>query len=139
MMGCGKKSPRPIAWAGAVQGRVYLDGKPISSGTITFLPDDGEEGRPGLARIEPDGTFAVCNANEKEPKGLQPGRYRVTVLQMIPNPTGTGRPIAVMGAPAHYADYLATPLRAVVKPGDNRLEFQLDSAGAPTARVAAHE
>lgn len=129
LAGCGSKSERPKEYPGLVTGRVTLDGKPLSGGTITFVPEVAEEegGRPGLARIEPDGGFWVGSANPAKPAGLIPGRYRVTVLAMRPDPTGTGNPIAQMTVPEVYSEAATSPLEATIVAGKNRLTFDLDS------------
>jgi hypothetical protein len=139
LAGCTKKTPRPRVWAGDVQGRVLLDSQPMPSGAVTFLPEgDSDDGRPGVARINPDGSFSIGNANDKEPKGLPPGEYRVTVLRMSPGGVGRG-PIATLASPAEYADYRTTPLRAVVRAGENRFEFAIDSKDAPAAKLAGRK
>jgi hypothetical protein len=136
--GCGEKTPRPKEYPGLVTGVVTLDGKPLGTGTITFIPDvaETEGGRPGLARIETDGSFWVGSANTTKPAGLLPGKYRVTVLAMKPDPTGTGKPIAVPIVPERYTEVDSTPFVDIeVQEGKNHFSFDLQSeaATAPAA------
>ena len=125
--GCGKKPPRPKHYPAQVHGTVSLDAETLGFGTVTFLPEVAESagGRPGIARIESDGSFRVGNANPSKPTGLLPGRYKVTVLAMRPDPAGTGDPIAQLAVPEVYTEPTRTPLIVDVAAGPNRFEFDL--------------
>jgi hypothetical protein len=57
----------------AVQGTVTLDGRPLSEGTIVFLPASGADGATSGGPIR-DGRFALPAA-----RGLVPGDYRVQI------------------------------------------------------------
>lgn len=124
--GCGDDK-RPAAYSADVFGAVTLDGRPLEHGTITFIPDVAESagGRPGLARIGPDGAYQIGNANPHKPSGLKPGRYRVTVLAMRVNPMGN--PIATLAVPECYTDDATTPFLTTASPGANKLDFDLKS------------
>lgn len=124
--GCGK-AKKPKAWPAHVEGTVRLGGAPLASGTITFIPETPEKqgGAPGLARLDPDGHYIVGNSNPKEPGGLKPGRYKVTVLQMALDPRAA--PIARLASPERYADDRRTPLTAAVVSGENHFDFTLES------------
>src|SRR5689334_21251790 len=62
--GCGKPEP-------SVVGAVLLDGEPLPSGRIRFVPVEGTSGPDAGAVIE-DGKYTVG-------KGLRVGKYRVEI------------------------------------------------------------
>ncbi len=114
--------PAELLDALAVEGVVTLDGAPLASGCVTFMPTLAEEagGRPGLARIEPGGAFRVGNANPGRPIKMKPGEYLVTVMAMDEN-----GPAPRLATPPDYADLRRTPLRATLALGPNRVELAL--------------
>lgn len=128
--GCARTKERVKSWSGDVQGRVRLDGKPMPGGTITFLPDQsaGDEIRPGVGRIDRDGTYRIGNSNTVEPTGVRPGEYKVTVMRMRAVGGGAGHPLAQLDSPEIYTDLAKTPLRATVRAGRNQVDFDLTSA-----------
>lgn len=137
MGGCGKEK-RPEHWGALVQGKVTFDGEPLNGGTITFIPLTPEEegGRPGIARLEADGSYWIGNANPDKPKGLKPGKYKVTFLAMTPLPNGTSNPIAELRIPEELTDSRKTPIECTVTPGDHHLDFELHR---DVMKVAWHE
>lgn len=67
--GCGpQREPIPV------QGRVLLDGQPLSFGSVSF---QSESGQPATAAIGPDGLFTLTVFGEGP--GAVPGRNRVLV------------------------------------------------------------
>ncbi|MFO0948121.1 MAG: hypothetical protein U1D30_19745 [Planctomycetota bacterium] len=136
-LGCNGKKERPSVYPGSVKGQVFLDGKPLTQGTITFIPELPEEagGRPGLARIEEDGSYWVGSANRTKPSGLIPGKYKVTVLTMKPNP-GEGQPIATLAVPEKYTEIGTSPLEANIVEGENVLRFDLQSETSKSEKPA---
>jgi hypothetical protein len=125
--GCGRKRSSEPVFAADVRGSVFLDEEPLGWGTVTFIPDVPESsgGRPGIARIGPDGTYWIGNANLDKPAGLRPGRYKVTVLAMTPDPAGTGLPVAELAIPESYADPATTPFEVHVLAGANHFDLRL--------------
>ncbi|PQO44248.1 carboxypeptidase regulatory-like domain-containing protein [Blastopirellula marina] len=112
-LGCGKAEQ-----AAKVSGRIHLDGSPISSGVI-LLQDDAR-GVGGTAVVS-DGRFVFEST-------LPPGHY-VVALQPPPAPapheTQTKAPR--MNVPKHLLNPATSGLSAEVEPGDNSLEFNVDS------------
>ena len=119
---CGAKEARPDHWPARTAGTVLLDGTPLGSGTVTFLPEASEAdgGRVGLARVD-DGAFVVGNATPTKPGGLKPGRYRVTVLSVVPDAAGR----LTQRIPEPYTDVDATPLVVEVVAGENSVPLVL--------------
>lgn len=112
LVGCGRGNRDRQLDLQAVSGRVWMHGAPLPGGTITFVPLLAEEagGRPGIARIESDGSYSVGNANPNKPQGLKPGKYRVTVLHMRIAPVAGGRPHVTPLVPSDFSDWRTTPL-----------------------------
>ncbi|QDU61003.1 hypothetical protein Pan216_18560 [Planctomycetes bacterium Pan216] len=123
------KNKRPKIYPAQVNGHVTLDGTPLESGTVTLIPETSEEegGRPGIARIEKDGSYWIGNANRSKPAGVPVGHYRVTILSMQPDPSGSGRPVASLVIPERYADHESTPFLVEVAAGDNKVDLKLTS------------
>lgn len=145
LAGCA--NPYQIA---PVRGRVTCQGKPAAGATIEFRPVDapgetgrpqGNPGRPSMAVLGPDGTFALALVGGQPGLGAVTGRHRV--LFKLPPRTPrklSGDDRAVM-SPAEIKEWeekLArevyppltcganiSPGEVTVKPGDNEFEFTL--------------
>jgi hypothetical protein len=118
-VGCGGPA------APSLKGKVTLDGAPVASGSIVFLPEKSE-GRKAAAAIE-DGNYAV-----PAEEGLQPGKYRVEVSWR--KPTGRKMPSADPGItmeetkeaiPARFNT--ASTLTAELASGESTKDFALTS------------
>jgi hypothetical protein len=131
-----------------VKGLVTLDGKPLSSATITFVRIGGE-GRPASGLSDADGNFQLTTLRTND--GAAPGEYKVTVTKeqaaepVKINPSEGPKGLAAMFAkkapearkkeaqarlkapvllPRIYSDSTRTPLKEVVPPeGPIRLEL----------------
>ena len=109
--------------APSLKGKVTLDGVPVASGNIVFLPEQSE-GRKAAAAIE-DGNYLV-----PAEEGLLPGKYRVEVSWH--KPTGKKIPSADPGImmdetkeaiPAKYNS--SSTLTADLAPGEASQDFAL--------------
>ncbi|WP_165070745.1 hypothetical protein [Paludisphaera rhizosphaerae] len=132
LTGCGEREPErhPVA------GKVSLDGKPLATGKVTFVPLDGPTASVAEVR---DGVFQVDRAS-----GPASGRYQVEIVAValtgkkIPNPDVPGRFLDEERdlVPERYN--LKSELIAEVAPGaQNAFEFALSSerpAGKKTRR-----
>ena len=123
-----------------VRGVVTLDGKPLSSATISFNPIGGA-GRPASGLSDGDGNFQLTTSRTND--GAAPGEYKVTVtkeqaaelveIDLSKGPQGMAAEFAEKrpearkkmaqarrNAPALvpriYADSTRTPLKQVVPP-----------------------
>ena len=106
----------------AVSGVVTLDGQPLSAGTITFVPADGNKTSSSGGFIE-DGQFLFLAEN-----GLLPGEYHIFLVPML----RTGRQVAnsLTGQmydeqfPVNYKE--VGKLEAIVVAGeDNAFDFSI--------------
>ena len=75
--GCGKSDSLPVLKVYDVKGKVLLgDGKPLSSGSIYFVPK-GDLPITPTGVIGPDGTFSLVTGGSGE--GAPPGEYKVRI------------------------------------------------------------
>jgi len=141
MLGCsGANDPSQVK-PSIVRGVVAYNSRPLMRGTVTFLPQDrgAERIDPGVATIGADGTFWVGNANLSKPAGLQPGKYKVTVLVMKPRPEGANGPLAVLEIPERYTQESTTPIEVTIKPGQSRIRIDLfDEEEPKSASTESH-
>jgi hypothetical protein len=130
--GCGEASQRA-----AVKGKVTVDGAPLPTGVIEFLPVDKQSGQPGGAAIEA-GQYAIS-----ADKGLLAGEYLVQIRADRPTgkkvwdgmgderwPASKKNFVDQMEAyiPARYND--RTELRARIESGKlNVYDFELQLGG----------
>jgi len=108
-------------------GNVTLDGAPLPSGMVTFVPQIPESagGHPGIGSIESSGHYRLGNAEHGRAKPLRPGEYVVTVVAMDVD-RSRGKPAPKLAVPGRYADATQTPLRVTLAPGDNRVDLRLN-------------
>ncbi len=88
LSGCDGSEPHPTLVN--VHGLVSYLERPLSGGSIVFIPDE-EHGNTGPlvhADIQPDGTYSLRNS---ERPGVPPGSYRVTVRSSGPLPGQGGQ------------------------------------------------
>jgi len=126
LLGCGGEPKQE-----SVSGSVTLDAKPLASGTVQFMPEEGK----GLAvgALIQDGAYRLPN-----PPGLAPGRYRVSISaqggsaarsETAPD-MDLGRPGVKDPIPVRYNQ--ETTLRAeVTSGGSNTFPFDLTSKPDP--------
>jgi hypothetical protein len=118
LAGCGESQP-------TLTGVVTLDGAPLATGNISFLPTG--EGAGASASIGLDGAYDVRTGSVR---GLAPGDYVVTVSANGPPITKPGSDLPLPGkllTPKKYSTSQTSDLRATVQPGDNTLNFELTS------------
>ena len=120
--GCGDNQVR-------IRGNVTLDGKPIDTGAITFIPNDLSKGQTAGASITV-GEFQVVGNNLPPP-----GLYRVEIRGQkktgkqipsgSPSPPGTMVEETIEAVPAKY-NY-KSELKQELKSGDNNINFEVTS------------
>ncbi len=120
--GCGDKQVH-------IRGKVTLNGKPIDTGAITFIPNDLNKGQTAGASITL-GEFQLVGNNLPPP-----GIYRVEIRSQkktgkqipagSPSPPGTMVEQTIEAVPAKYND--KSELKRELKAGDNNLNFELTS------------
>ena len=133
-MGCGEEDK--IGPTLPVRGKVNIDGKPLQSGAVTFVPDDqkGNKAKISAQGQVKDGSFTLTSSsvtNQKE--GAPPGWYKAIISTGGPmggnkdvgkvGEAEKGKPPSVglggTGAPIakKYTTFMDTPLFFEVKDG----------------------
>jgi len=144
--GCGQSGPA----VQFVEGRVLLDGQPVSGATVGFGPVTPGTGLPAAGTTNTEGVFHLTASGGGEPEGgTLPGDYVVTVSKIqqagskpLPTPddpdygkpANSSVPSPAGGPPKHlvpepYSKPETSGLTATVKPGRNTGDafvFELD-------------
>ncbi len=115
--GCGQSDRLPHLTVYEVTGKVVLaDGKPLSSGVISFVPKGDLPITPS-ANISPDGTFKVITGGSGD--GAPPGDYKVRIeapaLQSGPKSKKSLFPFK-------YTDEDSSEIVVTVRPQENHLD-----------------
>ncbi len=123
--GCGG------AYDSSVSGEVSLDGNPVQTGAVAFMPESG--GPTAYAQIDSAGRYDVYTGKEV---GLTAGSYGVTVVSrerpaMEYSKLGGPPPPGRMLTPPWYAVAQFSPLKFQVKPGKNEINLELNSTPPP--------
>jgi hypothetical protein len=113
----------------AVSGKVTLDGEPVETGSISFVPIEGTQSPTAGAEII-DGEYEIPSAG-----GPKLGVFRVEIRSQrktgkkiqagSPAPPGTMVDETVEAIPRQYNKQ--SKLRAELKPGANPLDYELTS------------
>jgi hypothetical protein len=109
----------------SVEGIVRLDGKPLTSGTVRFVP---AAGRAATGTIQSDGTFSLGTYSESD--GALIGTHQVAVIAY--EAANDGRPAYEIRAetskalvPQRYMAVGTSGLSFEVKPGKNEANLDL--------------
>jgi hypothetical protein len=123
--GCGENGGERVR----VAGTVLIDGKPLTSGTIRFVP---EVGRPASSAILADGSFELASdsVNRVSEAGVRPGNYRVQVSASKVVDDETIR----WNAPEKYADFRTSGLNVTIDKPIDDLVLELTWGGAEPAQ-----
>ncbi len=121
LTGCGSSGPEMAK----VTGTVTYQGKPVSKGTITFVPNVAG-GRNATGELSPDGNYRLQTENPSD--GALLGEYKVTIyahdepiLDYIPK-----KPVKPkILAPVKYEKPETSDLKATVQSGSNNFNFTL--------------
>ncbi|UUO04700.1 hypothetical protein M4951_15025 [Blastopirellula sp. J2-11] len=114
-VGCGARGPE----MGDVTGTVTYKGKPLHTGTITFIPE--EEGLPlAYAEIQSDGVYE--GFTEEFGKGVPVGKHRIMIMAVQENGPEAA---AIALLPPKYGSDRQSGLTAEVVGGENKIDFTL--------------
>ena len=125
--GCGRENQSETI---KVTGRVTLDGQPLGSGVVVFMPQKG----PGAkGTIGSDGSFRMGTYAEDD--GAVAGHYQVAVIALDPKALAAAKgPDAYIPSlvPERYTSPATSGLTFEVKPGTkNVADSELSSRGGP--------
>jgi hypothetical protein len=108
-VGCGSNSPMKVPELVPFQGEVTLDGKPLPSAQVFFVPKGSTKGQGSYASTAEDGKFSLKYTNGAD--GIPKGDYAVQVSKLLTKdgkPIPEGQTAADVGAvdiiPARYKD-----------------------------------
>jgi predicted RNA-binding protein with TRAM domain len=76
-----------------VNGKVYIDGRPLAEGAVMFVPDDKKDNKAQVSAqgTVKDGSFTLTSNSATHSKpGAPPGWYKVTINTNPPMGTGSG-------------------------------------------------
>lgn len=122
VLGCRQDSK-----LGRVHGTVRLDEKPLTTGTIRFMP---EAGRSAAGKLQSDGTYTLGTYGESD--GALIGVHKVAIIAY--EAAGDGRPAyenqgqsSKPLVPKRYMAPGTSGLTFDVKQGDNQADFDLST------------
>ena len=110
--GCGRGGDGPPL--GKVMGVVTLDGSPLPDAQVEFLP---QSGRPSMAETGKDGAYRLQYTVDRD--GALVGPHTVKIHTAIPGRADSAKELL----PDRY--HSKTELKAEVKAGSNRFDFEL--------------
>lgn len=118
-IGCGDDGIKRVS------GVVSYDGKPVTKGKVSFIP---ESGRPASGSIDSNGRYEMATSKDKV--GVAPGEYTVTIrvadASVSGNDYATSNPKTVWIVPERYACAETTPLKATISSsGSNVIDFDI--------------
>lgn len=138
LVGCGE-SVKKVALPDTVPvtGSVMLDGSPLESAVVTFIPTGQTKGTDCVGVTDDSGNYTLTQLRGKE--GAPPGEYRVVISQLKRGdgtavvPTGEDNKaegtegIAVESVPPRYSSMAESTLKAVVPDDGGEFPFELKS------------
>lgn len=111
-----------------VKGKITYKGKPVPSGTINFLPSDGNK-PSATGEIQPDGSYSLKTFVANRPSdGAVVGEHKVVIVAMedmgarLPEQRVALPPPIV---PVKYTSPATTDLTATVADKENTINFEL--------------
>lgn len=126
-----------------VSGTVIIDGKPLSTGSIQFVPTDG---RPIGGKINSDGSFRLVNStvgSGNTKPGVPKGTYRIAVSSSVIVDEDNGK--VHFNIPKHYADFRTSDLDVEITGPKKDMVIELtwegfeDAADAESTEEVADE
>lgn len=117
--GCGNKKP-------VVSGVVTLDGKPLDNGTVQFFPMKGD-GQTSAALLGKDGRYRMEASPTKMKVVIRASKVVGQRKEYPDMPDSPTLDILAEVLPARYSDMNKMELTADIAPGDNKVDFELQS------------
>jgi hypothetical protein len=119
--GCGGSKAAPVT------GHVTLNGKALTAGTVTFVPDKSKgntSGEEPMGEINAQGEYTVQTRGKP---GAPLGWYKVTVLSTGPTTLDNTSPSTTSAINTTYTDPKITPLEkeVVEKPAPGAYDLQI--------------
>lgn len=105
-----------------VTGSVSYQGKPLTSGTITFSPNNKDSGHAAWGNLGAGGSYSLTSIKTND--GALPGEYKVAVIAYIPG-TATKSSPGKPAIPPKYSRHAESGLTATVNNTTTSLDFDL--------------
>jgi hypothetical protein len=120
LAGCSR-GDRPVA---RVSGVVTYNGKPLTTGTVMFVPI--ESGPPAYGKIEPDGRYKLSTYSSGDGAVIGKHAVMITALEQL-TPEEAANPLRSpkLLIPMKYNDTKTSGLTAEVTSDDNMIDFPL--------------
>lgn len=116
-----------------VSGKVLLNGKPLTRGTVTFAP---QKGRVANGDIRSDGTFELSTYRSGDGAIVGSHKAAVIVLRTDIDPrVGPEKDKPIMVTPPRYATAEESGLKYEVKVGQNNFTLELHDPYQPVEKV----
>ncbi len=120
----GCESSSDLAQTAKVQGMISYQGKPVTTGTVMFIPVAG--GPPATGQIQPDGSYVMKTYFSADGAVLGEHKVTITALDM-----GTGLPEDEATEPKplipeKYSRDATSGLTATVESDENQIDFPLE-------------
>jgi hypothetical protein len=126
--GCGSEDTGLLP----VSGQVIYDGKPLTTGTVSFHPV-GTTGHVPTGSIDKDGRYTLSTNYQP---GAPPGKYKVVInatepVKVVPGKANPGLPKSII--PRRYNQASASPFEVEVKvdAAQDAYDLRLDKEAAP--------
>lgn len=112
-----------------VEGVVRLDGQPLEAASVAFTPVEAKGELPAAGFTDANGRFVLSARGAGLGRGTTVGDYIVIVKKEFvpPGQEEALSPLVELQTPLQYLQKETSPLRATVKQGRNRFEFDLTS------------
>lgn len=129
LIGCGQPGPVLVP----VQGRITLDGKPVSEHVVTFSPIGNTQGNGAMGPTDEQGKFALTDVRGET--GAHVGDYKVHLYPTpVTPPNDVPSDVVSVGSgggsvPAIYIDPNHTPVVATVPEEGCFVEITLTANG----------
>lgn len=124
-IGCSDRGDRPDL--ATVSGTVTLDGNPVDSARVIFMPTEGSAPRGAIGVSDTEGNYELIYINEK---GCPPGKFKVAITTRGQKYDDQGKFVGAReeSIPAKYHNENKTKLTAVISLDDeNVVDFPLKS------------
>lgn len=127
LFACGPENPLGRR---AVTGRIMLDGSPLKSGHIQFVPL--ESGGVAAGAMIHKGEYRF-----EKLRGLPPGKYRVQIFSPVTASESAAQSPPSDGPPGLASDVAPNMPRAALRTGIERIPSRYNSASELTAEITA--
>jgi hypothetical protein len=119
-VGCGGNERKTAV----VTGKVTYKGKPVPTGTITFVPKT--PGPPATGELRPDGTYTLTTYRDGDGAVLGEHTVMITALQDMSDRLPEDRnPLPPPIIPSKYSSVSTSGLTATVEDKENAIDFNL--------------